>query len=123
MWSYDRSATEFSFLRDITDAADNTVYSQADNQVPKERVEGNAPVAEGTVTLSGSSATVSTGVTAAGAKLDAYLDPSGGGANTATVDVSHSIQWNNSAGEYELVIEENTTSVGNPDVGYTVTSV
>jgi len=77
-------------------------------------------VATGTATLSSGAATISTGVTTTGTHLDVYLDPSGGGTNSADVKASARAFWDDNAGEYKVEILEDGTSVGNPDIGYRV---
>jgi hypothetical protein len=76
--------------------------------------------ASGVVTLSSGTATVGTGITTTGTHVDVFLDPSGGGANSADVKASARAFWDNSAGEYKVEILEDGTSVGNPDIGYEV---
>jgi hypothetical protein len=59
-------------------------------------------------------------VTTTGTHVDIYLDPSGGGANSANVKAAARAFWDNSAGEYKVEILEDGTSVGSPDIGYEV---
>ena len=76
-------------------------------------------LAEGTVTLSGGTGgPISTG--ASGGEIDVQLDPSNDGQNGQVIDLTYSVQWNNSSGEHEVFIEEDDTSVGNPTVGYRI---
>jgi X-X-X-Leu-X-X-Gly heptad repeat protein len=84
---------------------------------------GGRESASGTVTLASGSAVVSTGVSDVSSGIDVFLDPSGGGANSADVKASARAFWDNSVPEYKVEILEDGTSVGNPTVGYTVVTV
>lgn len=75
----------------------------------------------GSVTLSGGTATVATGVTTTPTYFDIALDPSGNGANAADVKTAARAFWDNTAGEYKIEVLEDGTDVGNPTIGYVVT--
>lgn len=80
---------------------------------------GADTVTSDTATLSSGSAVISTGL-GAGNEVTVTLDPSGGGNNTADVKASARSFWDDSASEIKVEILEDGTSVGNPDIGYTI---
>lgn len=114
------------------DAADLVSGTATDGQVPtadgagaiawESPAAGPTTVADGTIQLSSGSAVVSTGVTTTGTRIDVYLDPSGGGANSTDVKAAARAFWDDSDGEYKVEILEDGTSVGNPTIGYEVLS-
>jgi len=79
--------------------------------------------ASGEVTLSEGSAVVPTGVTDAGRHLNVHLDPAAGNPTGPSTCVSSALRWDEAAGEYQVRISEDDTDVGNPTVGYKITTV
>lgn len=80
-------------------------------------LNGELIVAEGTVTLSSGTGSISTGVEI---PVDVYLDPSNRGANGVNIDVSYTVLYDSAVPENTVVINEETTAVGNPTIAYTI---
>lgn len=76
--------------------------------------------ANGQVALSGGTAIVSTGITAANAT---FLPALGIDDPDADTKVSSRLFWDDSAGEYKLEIVESGTAVGNPTINYKIIRV
>lgn len=104
---------------DINIASVNTTLSTAELTDSSSNSAFLSVAASGSVSLSSGQAVVSTGLGTAGATFYLALgidDPD------ADTDISGRLRWNDTAGEYEVVIVEVDTSV-NPTVNYDILRV
>jgi hypothetical protein len=104
---------------DINIASVNTTLSTAELTDSSSNLAFLSVAASGSVSLSSGQAVVSTGLGTAGATFYLALgidDPN------ADTDISGRLRWNDTAGEYEVVIVEVDTSV-NPTVNYDILRV
>lgn len=104
---------------DINIASVNTTLSTAELTDSSSNLAFLSVAASGSVSLSSGQAVVSTGLGTAGATFYLALgidDPD------ADTDISGRLRWNDTAGEYEVVIVEVDTSV-NPTVNYDILRV
>lgn len=104
---------------DINIASVNTTLSTAELTDSSSNSAFLSVAASGSVSLSSGQAVISTGLGTAGATFYLALgidDPD------ADTDISGRLRWNDTAGEYEVVIVEVDTSV-NPTVNYDILRV
>lgn len=104
---------------DINIASVNTTLSTAELTDSSSNLAFLSVAASGSVSLSSGQAVISTGLGTAGATFYLALgidDPD------ADTDISGRLRWNDTAGEYEVVIVEVDTSV-NPTVNYDILRV
>lgn len=99
------------------DDASNTLTIDSTDTDTDTNTQAVNPVTSGSVQLANGIATISTGVTE---PVSVYLDPSNGGAASANIDVVASARYDSTAGEILVEIEEDSTTVGNPTVGYKI---